>query len=73
MLKQFSYKHRNLPEDWIAHNIDDRVEQCSQPVDGVGGYVCLVAWIFRDHQGSHPMGNVTKLRTSLFVLFAFCL
>ena len=45
----------NLPEGWIAHNIDDWVEQCSQPVDGVGGNVRLVA---EDHWGIHPLGNV---------------
>ena len=50
----------NLPEGWIAHNIDDWVEQCSQPVDGVGGNVRLFA---EDHLGNPSIGKRKKLWT----------
>ena len=41
-----SISGHNLPEGCIAHNIDDWVGQFSQPVDGVGGNVSLVAEFF---------------------------
>ena len=45
-VEPFSSQHlpHNIPDGWVTHNIDDRVEQCRQPVDDVGGYECLVAW-----------------------------